>query len=186
MNTLVMCIALVAGGIDAGWERRPEGGMEYIIQLNPETLESLQSGTPLQSDVQPSAGEVRSFRIVVGAKQLPREEPPTQFAVPKLPQPKEQPPAVAPNALTPGPDGKPIHEQRTVFIDSDAPTSKPQTEPTADVQPEQPAKPWVPLTLTLLGLFASVGANAYLGWITWELRRRFRATQPLVKTAEGY
>ena len=36
--------------------------------------------------------------------------------------------------------------------------------------------PWLPLTFTLFALFASLGGNLYLGWITWELRNRFRET----------
>ena len=36
----------------------------------------------------------------------------------------------------------------------------------------EPAKPWLPLMLTLLALFASIGANIFLGWIAWGLRRR--------------
>jgi len=33
-------------------------------------------------------------------------------------------------------------------------------------------KPWWPLMLTLLGLFASGGFNVYLGWIAWDLYTR--------------
>jgi hypothetical protein len=36
-------------------------------------------------------------------------------------------------------------------------------------------KPWLPLSLTLLGLFASLGANVYLVWIAAGLRRRYRS-----------
>ena len=40
---------------------------------------------------------------------------------------------------------------------------------------EEPAKPWMPLILVSLGLFASLGGNAYLTWIFADLRRRYRA-----------
>ena len=35
-------------------------------------------------------------------------------------------------------------------------------------------KPWVPFIATLVGLFASLGLNAYLGIVTWDLRDRYR------------
>ena len=36
------------------------------------------------------------------------------------------------------------------------------------------AKPWLPLWLTAVALFASLGANVYLGWIAVDVRRRWR------------
>jgi hypothetical protein len=183
MNSLVMCIALATAGIDVGWERRPEGGVKYIIQLDPQTLELLRTGEAIQSDIPPAAGEVRSYRIVVGAKQLARETPPAQFPVPKLPEPKEPPP-VAPFPLTPDPGGKPIAERPAACVESVGATNKPEPKTPAEVQSDQPTKPWLPLTFTLFGLFASLGANVYLGWIAWELRQRFRTGLPLVQTAE--
>jgi hypothetical protein len=30
------------------------------------------------------------------------------------------------------------------------------------------------LTVTLLGLIASVSANVFLGWVTWDARQRLR------------
>lgn len=37
-------------------------------------------------------------------------------------------------------------------------------------------RPWTPLILTTLALFASVGANAYLGWLAWSFFWRYRDT----------
>ena len=124
MYGCLICFAAAAMGIDVGWQRLPEGGMQYIIQLDPQTLDALRDGQPIQSDIPSDAGEIRSYRIVMGAgmSKPPREAPP--------------PPA----PVTPA--------------------------------PVEPAKPWLPLTLTLLGLFASLGANAFLGWIAWGFRRR--------------
>ena len=42
------------------------------------------------------------------------------------------------------------------------------------VVPSSEPRPWWPLTLALLGLFASLGGNVFLGWIFWEARRRYR------------
>ena len=37
-----------------------------------------------------------------------------------------------------------------------------------------PTKPWGVLLLAILGLFASLGANAYLVWIHQEVRAKYR------------
>ena len=48
---------------------------------------------------------------------------------------------------------------------------------TAETQPEQEGsgKPWLPLSLALLGLFASLGANVFLVWVASDFRGRYRA-----------
>jgi len=40
--------------------------------------------------------------------------------------------------------------------------------------PEPMSRPWVPFVLTSLALFASIGLNGYLGWITLGALRRYR------------
>ena len=75
MVRLSLFIAAAAFGSDVGWQPLPEGGTEYIIQLNPYELNVLRRHLPLQSDVPRSAGEVRAYRIVVGNDILPRLAP---------------------------------------------------------------------------------------------------------------
>jgi hypothetical protein len=153
MYALVLCVAAAAVG-SVGWQRMPDGEMEYIIQLESAALESLRAGQAIQSDISPSAGEVRSFRIIVGTKQLPRDVP--------------------------------LPERLAVYVQPGAAASeKPSPTPPAEVQPEEPPPPWLPLTFTLLGLFASVGANVYLGWIAWDFRRRWRAGRTIVPSKES-
>ena len=135
MNTLLVCVAAATLGVQVGWKPLPEGGMEYIIQLDAPTLDALRNGQTLQSDIPSAAGEIRSYCIYMGPGKPVRENPP----------PKPAPPAAKPVAAEPQ-------------------------------QPQQPAKPWRPLTLTLLGLFASIGANFFLGWIAWGFRRRCQTT----------
>lgn len=154
MHALLLCFASVAVGIEVGWQRMPEGGMEYIIQLDPQTLETLRAGRTIHSDIPPAAGEVRSYRIVVGTKKLPHETPPT------------------PRPLAPDPGLKPLAERTAAFMQPTDVSGKPQPMPKVDVLPEEPQKPWLPLTVTLLGLFASLGANVFLGWIAWDFRRQ--------------
>jgi hypothetical protein len=51
---------------------------------------------------------------------------------------------------------------------------------------KEPAKPWLPFTVTAVALVFSLGGNLYLGWITWETRQRFRALLRRRKKAEHH
>ena len=66
MNPLLVYIAAATLGIQVGWQPLPEGGMEYIIQLDPAALDALRDGQPLQSDIPADAGEIRAYRIIMG------------------------------------------------------------------------------------------------------------------------
>ena len=176
MNALLVSIAVVALGIDVGWKRLPDGGSEYIIQLNRQTLDALGDGQPIASDIMPDAGEVRSFRIIVGDGEVARESPP------KKPAPQTL--AIEPpKPLMPDPVVKPIAERRTNYTQTDGKAAGKKEEgttktkkaaaPDRETSPsDRPPRPWLPLTLTLFGLFTSLGANAYLGWIACGLRRQ--------------
>ena len=158
MGTIWACIAAAAIGVDVGWQRLPEGGMEYIIQIEPQTLDALRAGQPIQSDIPAGVGDIRSYRIVVGSKKaLPRDEAPTP-----------------PRKLTPDPAVKPLGNQPAAFVESNstAPAAKSPAPGPAVTDPEKSPTPWLPLTFTLFGLFASLGGNFYLGWIAWEMRKR--------------
>ena len=171
MHALLLCLATAAVGVEVGWQELPEGGMEYIIQLDPQTLESLAAGQAFRSDIHPEAhpeaGEIRSYRILVGKQPLPREIPP---------EPRESF-STAPQTLPSGSAGKRIAERLAVHVESEKPvvTNEPPPPKTSSAPTDQPAKPWWPLTFTLLGLFASIGLNLFLGWIAWDSRQRFLA-----------
>jgi hypothetical protein len=143
MNTLLVCVAAATLGFDVGWERLPGGGMEYVIQLDAARIDALRGGQPIGSDIPAAAGEIRAFRIVMAPGKLKREIP--------LPKPAPaQPAPVKPVLAEPAP-----------------PPAKP-----APVEPPPSAQSSIPLTLTILGLFASLGANVFLAWIAWGFRRR--------------
>jgi hypothetical protein len=156
MNTLCFCIATALLGIDVGWQRMPEGGMEYIIQLDAQTMESLRMGRAVQSDIPPAAGPVRSYRIIVGSKPLPHEAPP-----------------IAHEALSPDPNVKKLSEHTAIYSEPKPTPQTPNIVPAIETSLKEPTKPWLPLIYTLLGLFASLGANAFLGWIAWDYRRQW-------------
>jgi hypothetical protein len=171
---LIYHIAVTTLGFDVGWQRLPEGGMEYIIQLDPQTLDALRAGQPIESDIPAAAGEVRSYRITLGKAKLPRETPPMrpmlqeksplEIIVPKEPSPPTSNLGIKPHA------GQPV-----IFEEAESKAAAGKPLPAATrASPEKSTKPWLPLTVTLLGLFGSLGANVYLGWLAWGFRQRCR------------
>jgi hypothetical protein len=197
MHTLLLCVAVTTLGIDVGWQRMPGGGMEYMIQLDPQTLESLRLGSAIQSDIPINAGEIRSYRITVGKERLPHETPslpaptPPSFKTPELKfahpiERTEKRSFSASNPPRPFASDlgeKPLSERAAVFVNSPETTPKPHEmiteKATSDNSPDRTSRPWMPLTVTLLGLFASVGANIYLSWIAWDARRQLRQRPPV-------
>ena len=188
MHALMLCIATAAVGIDVGWQRMPEGGMEYIIQFEPQDLEALRDGQTIQSDIPPAAGDVRSYRMVVDSKPLPRDKAAT--AAPQAPPKaaesdsasRNESPLTPPHELLPDPAGKPLSGCAAVSLEQQDATvaTQPQSETTQDEPSEETARPWLPLTLTLFGLFTSVGVNFFLGWVAWDFHRRYRAEHAAV------
>ncbi len=53
--------------------------------------------------------------------------------------------------------------------------------PPAAATPPADKKPWWGLTGALLVLFASLGGNAYLGWMNWDLRRQYTSLLDMFK-----
>jgi hypothetical protein len=72
MHPAPLLVAL-ALGVDVGWKPLPEGGLEYIIQIEPELLNSLRSGQTISSDVPLVLRDIRRYRIQVGDGRLPQE-----------------------------------------------------------------------------------------------------------------
>ncbi len=85
---LVILLAAAVVGVDYGWQPRAGGGFEYIIQIEPETLESLRNGEDVVSDLPPFLRDVRSYRITVGSGDVPRLGTP-----PLATRPEDEPPA---------------------------------------------------------------------------------------------
>ncbi len=85
-------IAVVALGIDVGWQPLPEGGVEYLIQIEPDVFERLKSGDieAIASDVPTHVRDIRTYRVFVGTAELPRELPST--AKPLIDPFKNRPP----------------------------------------------------------------------------------------------
>jgi hypothetical protein len=160
----VLCLSAVIVGINVGWQPLQEGGTEYIIQLDPQSLEALKSGEPIQSDVLPGAGDVRSYKIILGTEKPPRINPHQKSPLPRT--------------LMPDSAVKPLTAGSAAYIEPADGSAKSEAGPQNQSQAknEEPAKPWMPLILVSLGLFVSLGGNVYLTWIFADLRRRCRAS----------
>lgn len=72
MNPLLLLVATTAIGIDIGYQPLETGGLEYIIQFEPQQLEKLNQGMDLVSEVPPEL-DVRRYRIQVGTDKLPHD-----------------------------------------------------------------------------------------------------------------
>jgi hypothetical protein len=108
-------------GVDVGWQPVPGGGYEYIIQIEPEMLESLREGQEIESDIPHFLRDVRSYRIRVGTDILPQEGPP-----PEMEPLAEEPAAPA--------EGLPTAEQEGSAVETEPPAEEPASteEPPAD------------------------------------------------------
>lgn len=120
MSLTTVFAAVAAMAVNFGWQRADDG-YEYLVQLEPETLQLLHEGVevPIDSHVPEGVQPIRRVRIVVGKAELPRaeltdaEEPRTGEAVERsaywrpgdsAPQgdgryPAQQPPAAPPSAI---------------------------------------------------------------------------------------
>jgi hypothetical protein len=77
-------VLLVAGmGVGFGWQPMPDGSprYEYIVQVEPEMLETLAEGQtiPIVSDVPAGLGPIARVRVVVGRGEVPRRRIITQL-----------------------------------------------------------------------------------------------------------
>jgi hypothetical protein len=166
MNAAILYLAAAAVGINAGWRPLPDGGMEYIIQLEPEALDLLRSGQAMQSDIPAQVQNVRGYRIIVGSGAPPRIDAPAAAM-------ETEKPALGPLLLNAA--GQPLGPAAPGG-EGVAPDIR-QADGTRRVPStlnSEPAKPWLPLTLTSLLCFASLAAFVYLLWIHLELRGRYR------------
>lgn len=77
MSGIIVCLSAAVLGVDYGWQPVAGGGIEYIIQIEPELLDSLKAGHDLFSDLPAAVRNIRSYRITVGTGRLPHHgEPP--------------------------------------------------------------------------------------------------------------
>lgn len=82
MNGIALLLAAATVGVDFGWQPSPDGGLEYIIQIEPVALAGLAEGHDILSQVDPYVRNVRRFRIRVGTEDPPRRGTPPEKSTP--------------------------------------------------------------------------------------------------------
>lgn len=196
-----LLIAAASLGIDAGWQPLPEGGLEYIVQIEPQMLETMSSALIEDniSDIPPHLmSSVRKIRITFGTQPLPREglaEPAPAAASPPTANP---PPAAVPPSASQAdtvPELDPANEppaQRTFRPEPSALAGRTTAEhavfnrPISDgtaldgsdagqtAGPSSESKPWLPLLAAMAVATGSFFGMLYFAWIAYDYRSRYR------------
>jgi hypothetical protein len=146
---IVECVmalaALLATGIEAAYLPDDAGGGDYLVRVEPDLVTG---ASPYQftSDVPADARDVRRVRIYVADAWPPAVERSVIEA------------AKRPRRVTP------------VAVASARPAEEIATSAAAVTEPE---RPWGWLIGSLIALFMSLGANAYLGMLLGNMRQRY-------------
>ncbi|MCE9556192.1 MAG: hypothetical protein K8T91_22825 [Planctomycetes bacterium] len=127
MLALAMGTALL--GIDVGWQPIEEGGLEYIVQIDPETLARMKPGDEFATGIRPVLRDVRRYRIVIGKGPLPRIALPENPASPS--GSREPRPAPVPLAAA-------DPSQRSIVVPAERGATLPSSIGVAPMAPVQP------------------------------------------------
>ncbi len=196
----VLCVAAVALGIDVGWQPLPDGGMEYVIQLEPQTVDLLRSGVDIPSDIPAYLKNLRRLRITVGNATLARKMPAEEVSGPAFPtspggpfprlSAKQRashlfldtlsyhPVSVRPPEARMGDGGRGTGNGERRTGNGERGTASGGQETGLREKPagerhlaDQPPVAW---TLTVGALIGAAAAAIFLAWIAWEYRIRYR------------
>ena len=147
---IVECVLLVAGllatGIEAAYVPQDDGGGEYLVRVEPDLV---RNASPYQftSDVPDDARDVRRVKIYVADNWPPAVE---RSVIEAAKRPRRPAPVVATAAPA------------ATLVDA---------HPVAAVAKVE--RPWPWLIGSLIALFLSLGANAYLGMLLGSMRQRY-------------
>jgi len=162
----------VALGIEAAFVPDVEGGGDYLVRVEPDLV---RTGTPytFTSDVPADARDVRRVKIYVADAWPPAVE---RSVIEASRRPRVAPAAaVAPVGLA----GTPVGLAGTPVGLAATPAVLGAVDPAlAKVE-----RPWAWLTGSLVTLFLSLGANAYLALLLASMRQRYLNDIEAVRTA---
>ena len=71
MNAWVLALLPAVIGVDYGWERKEDGSIVYIIQVEPEAVESMKTGAELVGALPPQLRNITNYKIRLGRDVLP-------------------------------------------------------------------------------------------------------------------
>ena len=156
VETFITIAALLMTGIEAAYVPTDDGSGEYLVRLEPDLVRNASPYT-LTSDVPADSRDVRRVRIYVADAWPPAVERSVIDA------------AKRPRRVTP------------VAVASARPA---ELEAAALAAVTTPERPWGWLIGSLIALFLSLGANAYLGMLLGNMRQRYMRDiqQGLVRT----
>jgi hypothetical protein len=156
LDTLVLLAGLLVMGIEAAYVPTDGGGGEYLVRVEPDLVRNSTTPYTLTSDVPADARDVRRVKIYVADAWPPAVERSVAEAAKR--------PRVAPTSA-PLPAGTLPLAARTGI----------ETAPGGAIVPVVSAAPksWPLLIGSLLTLFLSLGANAYLGLLLASMRQRY-------------
>jgi hypothetical protein len=155
--------------IDYGWQPLASGGNEYIIQVSPELVDTLNS-QGIESYVPPGVENIRRIRITVGRESLPQT-----FAK----EPETSSPATAKNPTTATPLANNTQERVANYPDesksgtANADNETPTTSSNADAISQFFGLD--ALTLAAIGLGIAAALVVFLVWANLSMRARYRA-----------
>ncbi|HEY1067968.1 MAG TPA: hypothetical protein VGE52_17725 [Pirellulales bacterium] len=118
---LIVYAAAAVLAVDTGWQPAPDGGLEYIIQVEPQLLDLMRDGQVIQSEIPADLQGVRRYRIQVGTEPLPRVGLPTTAARPTDPPLGNEPAPVV--------EGAPVVVEPAPSAESPLPSARPLSPP---------------------------------------------------------
>jgi hypothetical protein len=154
LDTIVLLAGLLVMGIEAAYVPTDGGGGEYLVRVEPDLVRSATSPYTLTSDVPADARDIRRVKVFVADSWPPAVERSVAEAAKR---PRVAPTSTAANPL-------PLAAARVGGIEAVT---------RADAGVAATAKPWPLLIGSLLTLFLSLGANAYLGLLLASMRQRY-------------
>ena len=83
MTSATLITAILTLGVHWGWQPVAGGGIEYIIRIDPFTVDSMREGHDVFSDLPPTLPAIRSYRITISDKPVPHEGEPPPAGQPK-------------------------------------------------------------------------------------------------------
>lgn len=158
MSPTALCALMLVAAIDYGYEPMENGGIRYLIRIEPHMVDLLNRGQVFGSDIPPEvAGRIRAFRVYSAdqpaSKAVPAAppvEPPALRSAPVTAPPAAAPPSakgplVEPPAVNTGPAVPDLFRAPQAFSPAeDIPRQLPKTEKVEHavaISPEGPAWP---------------------------------------------